>query len=134
MIKIGEHITLDFFGVKKDYQPSFYEKIIYTIAKAAKVEILNVSSHKFEPQGYTGFYLLAESHLSFHTWPEKGIISIDLYTCGDIDKAFNATQYIITIFNRICYFDFNMIYISTFIIKLSSEIDLNDIRRISTCN
>ena len=51
MIKVGEHITLDFLGVKNEYSSSFYEKIIYKIAKAAKVEILNVSSHKFEPQG-----------------------------------------------------------------------------------
>ena len=53
MIKVGEHITLDFLGVKKDYTPEFYEKVIYKIAKAAKVEILNVASHKFEPQGFT---------------------------------------------------------------------------------
>ena len=65
MIKVGEHITLDFLGVKKDYSPSFYEKIIYKIAKAAKVEILNVSSHKFEPQGFTLVALLSESHFSF---------------------------------------------------------------------
>jgi spermidine synthase len=52
MIKVGEHITLDFLGVKKDYSPEFYEKVIYKIAKAAKVEILNVASHKFEPQGF----------------------------------------------------------------------------------
>ena len=48
MIKVGEHITIDFLGVKKDYSPEFYEKVIYKIAKAAKVEILNVASHKFE--------------------------------------------------------------------------------------
>ena len=43
---------------------SFYEKIIYKIAKAAKVEILNVSTHKFEPQGFTlssSYYLKATS-------------------------------------------------------------------------
>ena len=51
MIKVGEHITIDFLGVKKDYSPEFYEKVIYKIAKAAKVEILNVASHRFEPQG-----------------------------------------------------------------------------------
>ena len=45
MIKVGEHITIDFLGVKKDYSPEFYEKVIYKIAKAAKVEILNVASH-----------------------------------------------------------------------------------------
>ena len=62
MIKVGEHITIDFLGVKKDYSPEFYEKVIYKIAKAAKVEILNVSQHKFKPQGFTLVALLAESH------------------------------------------------------------------------
>ena len=85
MIKVGEHITLDFLGVKKVYSPSFYEKVIYKIAKAAKVEILNVSSHKFEPQGFTLVALLAESHFSFHTFPEKEIISFDFFTCGKIN-------------------------------------------------
>ena len=65
MVKFGEHITIDFLGVKKDYTPEFYEKIIYTIAKAAKVEILNVVSHRFQPQGFTLVALLAESHFSF---------------------------------------------------------------------
>jgi len=82
MIKVGEHITIDFLGVKKDYSPEFYEKVIYKIAKAAKVEILNVASHRFKPQGFTLIALLAESHMSFHTFPEKGIISYDFFTCG----------------------------------------------------
>ena len=84
MIKVGEHIILDFLGVKKDYAPSFYEKIIYKIAKAAKVEILNVSTHKFEPQGFTLVALLSESHFSFHTFPERGVISFDFFTCGKV--------------------------------------------------
>ena len=84
MVKVGEHITLDFLGLKKDYPPSFYEKIIYKIAKAAKVEILNVSSHKFEPQGFTLVALLSESHFSFHTFPERGVISFDFFTCGKV--------------------------------------------------
>ena len=66
MTKVGEHITLDFIGVKKDYSQRFYEKIIYKIAKLAKVEILGINSHKFEPQGFTTVALLAESHMSFH--------------------------------------------------------------------
>ena len=63
---------------------SFYEKVIYKIAKAAKVEILNVSSHKFEPQGFTLVALLSESHFSFHTFPERGVISFDFFTCGKV--------------------------------------------------
>jgi len=84
MIKVGEHITLDFLGVKKDYSPFFFEKVIYKIAKAAKVEILNVNTHKFEPQGFTLVALLSESHFSFHTFPERGVISFDFFTCGKV--------------------------------------------------
>ena len=84
MIKVGEHITLDFLGVKKEYSKTFYEKIIYKIAKAAKVEILNVSGHEFQPQGFTLVALLSESHFSFHTFPERGVISFDFFTCGKV--------------------------------------------------
>ena len=84
MTKVGEHVTLDFIGVKKDYSQKFYEKIIYKIAKLAKVEILGINSHKFEPQGFTTVALLAESHMSFNTFPEKGIVSFDFFTCGKV--------------------------------------------------
>ena len=84
MKKVGEHITIDFLGVKQDYSPKFYNKIIYKIAKKAKVEILNVSEHVFKPQGFTLVALLAESHMSFHTFPEKGIISFDFFTCAKV--------------------------------------------------
>ena len=84
MIKVGEHITLDFLGVKKDYSPDFYEKIFYKISKKAKVELLKISSHNFEPQGFTSVALLSESHMSFHTFPERGVVSFDFFTCGKI--------------------------------------------------
>jgi len=82
MIKVGEHLTLDFLGTTKEYSSNFYEKLIYKISKAAKVEVINISQHKFEPQGFTLIALLAESHMSFHTFPEKNVISFDFFTCG----------------------------------------------------
>ena len=87
MTKVGEHITLDIIGTTKEYDPSVYEKVIHEIAKAAKVTILNISKYKFEPQGFTILALLAESHISFHTFPEKGIISFDFFTCGKIKPS-----------------------------------------------
>ena len=39
--------------------------------------------HQFEPQGLTGIVLLAESHISIHTWPERGEAAIDVFTCGE---------------------------------------------------
>ena len=74
-------------GVKKDYTPYFYNKVIYKIAKNAKIEVLNISEKIFKPQGYTCLALLAESHMSFHTFPEKGIISFDFFTCGKISPT-----------------------------------------------
>ena len=40
-------------------------------------------THSFKPQGVTGLALLAESHISIHTWPEIGYAAIDVFTCGD---------------------------------------------------
>ena len=87
MTKVGEHITLDIIGTTKEYDPSVYEKVIHDIAKAAEVTILNISKYKFEPQGFTILALLAESHISFHTFPEKGIISFDFFTCGKVSPS-----------------------------------------------
>jgi len=85
MTKVGEHITLDIIGTTKEYEPKFFEKLVYKIAKKAKVTVLNISKYKFEPQGFTLVALLAESHISFHTFPEKGIISFDFFTCGKVN-------------------------------------------------
>ena len=87
MTKVGEHITLDIIGATKEYNPSIFEKVIVEIAKAADVKILNISKYKFEPQGFTIIALLAESHISFHTFPEKEMISFDFFTCGKINPS-----------------------------------------------
>lgn len=47
--------------------------------------ILHKFHHKFSPQGVTIFYALAESHISAHTFPERGSASLDCYTCGSMD-------------------------------------------------
>ena len=87
MTKVGEHITLDIIGTKKEYDPSFYEKLVYKIAKKAKVTVLEISRYKFKPQGFTLVALLAESHISFHTFPENGIISFDFFTFGKVSPS-----------------------------------------------
>ena len=65
MEKVGEHITLDIIGTKKEYTPEFYEKLVYKIAKAAKVTVLKISKYKFEPQGFTLVALLLKATLVF---------------------------------------------------------------------
>ena len=107
--KVGEHITLDILGTNKEYDPAFYEKLVYKIAKIAKVTVLEITKYKFEPQGFTLVALLAESHISFHTFPEKGIISFDFFTCAKVSplvaldvikEEIDHTNIIIKKFNR----------------------------------
>ena len=87
MKKVGEHVTIDFLGVKKEYSPDFYNKVYIKLQKKQKLKYLNISEKIFKPQGYTCLALLAESHMSFHTFPERGIISFDFFTCGKISPT-----------------------------------------------
>ena len=56
---------------------------LYMASKECNSTLLAMHSHKFEPQGVTGIVMLAESHISIHTWPEKGMAVCDIFTCGD---------------------------------------------------
>ena len=61
------------------------EKIEILMRKSAQVAnatVLNAIFQQFQPQGITGILVLAESHLSIHTWPQKAYASVDFYTCG----------------------------------------------------
>lgn len=52
------------------------------------VTVLNVATHKFVPQGCTAIVMIAESHLSIHTWPEFGYAAVDVFTCnGEIPET-----------------------------------------------
>jgi S-adenosylmethionine decarboxylase len=58
----------------------------------AGATLLNLITHRFEPQGVTGLALLAESHISIHTWPESGYAAVDVFTCGDHTMPERACQ------------------------------------------
>ncbi len=74
---------------------SFLRCALNNAAKLANAKILNLMSHKFDPQGVTAIALLAESHLSIHTWPESGYSAVDIFTCGQNMKPDLACQYLI---------------------------------------
>ena len=62
---------------------AFIRTTITSSAKIAGATLLNLVTHSFKPQGVTGLALLAESHISIHTWPEIGYAAIDVFTCGE---------------------------------------------------
>ena len=60
----------------------------------ANSELIDINFHKFEPQGVTGLALLADSHISIHTWPEKGLAICDIFTCGVDSTPELAVEYL----------------------------------------
>ena len=94
---LGLHILADLYGVDAD-RIDRVEDIRDLLESAVKVaNLTKISSHyyQFQPHGATGVVLLAESHISIHTWPEHGLATVDVYTCGDPTKAYRAMDYII---------------------------------------
>lgn len=64
-------------------------------AKRTKATIVEVAFHEFNPFGISGMVVIAESHLSIHTWPEYGYAAVDIFTCGDLIKPEEAAAYLI---------------------------------------
>ena len=67
---------------------------LHVAAASAKSELLNISAHKFDPQGVTGLAMLADSHISIHTWPEKNLAMCDIFTCGVDAAPMEAVEYL----------------------------------------
>lgn len=89
---LGKHIILELFtkDVDKLDDASFIKQMLIKAAEEAETAVLNYADYKFKPQGLTAVVLLAESHISVHTWPEYGYVAVDIYTCGGIpEKAMN---------------------------------------------
>ena len=61
--------------------------VVLAATRDSGATVLADHFHQFEPQGITGVVLLAESHLSIHTWPEEGLITVDIFTCGAMDAT-----------------------------------------------
>ena len=86
---MGEHYLLDLYQCDADKldDEQLIKKLLHDAAYCAGMTILDTITHKFYPQGVTGIVMLAESHISIHTWPEDRKAAVDVYTCGDCDSA-----------------------------------------------
>ena len=93
----GNHILLELYGCNREkLNDELYLRCqLNSAAKLAEASVLNIVSNKFEPCGVTAIALLAESHLSIHTWPESQYSAIDIFTCGRNMKPKLASQFLI---------------------------------------
>ena len=97
MYALGAHLLVEL----KDCNPAILRSLeevrdaMVSAAKEAKATIVDISFHEFSPFGISGMVVIAESHLSIHTWPEYGYAAVDIFTCGDVIKPEVAAAYLI---------------------------------------
>jgi S-adenosylmethionine decarboxylase len=90
-----KHILFTLKGCPFDLldDEEFIRMVLFKASKECNSTLLDLTVHKFEPQGVTGIAMLAESHLSIHTWPENGMAVCDVFTCGDSTEPEKAVEY-----------------------------------------
>ncbi|MDX9715213.1 MAG: adenosylmethionine decarboxylase [Dissulfurispiraceae bacterium] len=101
MYALGTHLLVELRDCNPDILKDLtkVKEALVSAAKEAKATIIDVSFHEFNPFGISGMVVIAESHLSIHTWPEYGFAAVDIFTCGDLIKPEVAANYLIGIFN-----------------------------------
>jgi len=82
---VGKHLTVDMYGCRFENLNNleFIKNAMIAAINEANMTLLDFTSYQFEPQGLTAIALLAESHMSMHTYPELGYAAVDIFTCGD---------------------------------------------------
>ncbi|MGD1849569.1 MAG: adenosylmethionine decarboxylase [Cyanophyceae cyanobacterium] len=98
---MASHWLVDCYGCQGDrlHNAHRLEQLLITAADRGSLSVLRSQSHQFHPHGATVLLLLSESHLSLHTWPEKGYAALDLFTCGDRSNPAAAYQ---TVLDFLC--------------------------------
>jgi S-adenosylmethionine decarboxylase len=79
----GAHLIVDLYDAERLDDIDHIEKALRDCVDAAGATLLHIHLHHFEPNGgVSGVAVLAESHISIHTWPENGYAELDVFMCG----------------------------------------------------
>ena len=97
MNALGKHLLLELKDCDKEVlnDLSFIRDTLLSAASEAGATVLGESFHQFSPQGVSGVVVIAESHLSIHTWPEYGYAAADIFTCGNSVQLEKAAEILI---------------------------------------
>jgi S-adenosylmethionine decarboxylase proenzyme len=89
MVTRGTHLLIECLGCDRTVldDAEALSRALRAAADAMDATVVGAMFHRFAPQGVTGVLLLSESHISVHTWPERGYAALDLFTCGTGDPA-----------------------------------------------
>ena len=79
------HLIIDLHGAKGLNDIDLIERTLRRCVDAARATLLHIHLHHFQPTGVSGVAVLAESHISIHTWPDAGYAALDVFMCGKAD-------------------------------------------------
>lgn len=82
---LGNHLLVELYkcDVLLLNDPEKIESFMKEAAEASGATIVSVHTNLFNPHGISGVVIIAESHITIHTWPEYGYAAVDAFTCGD---------------------------------------------------
>jgi S-adenosylmethionine decarboxylase proenzyme len=87
-VGVGRHVICEFWGASNLQEAEHTERALQHAVDAGGATLIKTVVHQFSPHGVTAVAVLAESHLSIHTWPEMGYAAVDYFTCGShVDTA-----------------------------------------------
>ncbi|MBN1161992.1 MAG: S-adenosylmethionine decarboxylase proenzyme [Dehalococcoidales bacterium] len=97
MNALGRHILVELYDCERSAlnDLDLIREVTVKAAIDCGAEVLGESFHRFSPQGVSGVVVIAESHISIHTWPEHGYAAADVFTCGIAVKPEIAARVII---------------------------------------
>jgi S-adenosylmethionine decarboxylase len=78
----GVHLIIDLHGASGLDDIDHIETTLRRCVDAARATLLHIHLHHFQPNGVSGVAVLAESHISIHTWPDAGYAALDVFMCG----------------------------------------------------
>jgi S-adenosylmethionine decarboxylase len=81
----GVHLIIDLFEARHLDDVGHIEATLRRCVEASRATLLHLHVHRFQPNGVSGVAVLAESHISIHTWPYSGYAAVDVFMCGDAD-------------------------------------------------
>jgi spermidine synthase len=100
MKALGQHLILELYGCSAETLSSVagVQDAMIKGATAAGATIIDSIFHHFKPYGVSGVVVIAESHFAIHTWPEHNFASVDLFTCGETTKPWEAFKVVKRLF------------------------------------
>jgi S-adenosylmethionine decarboxylase len=87
----GKHWLVEFYSARQLSDLQAIRRALRSAVAVSGATLLKLQLHHFGPgRGVTGVALLAESHISIHTWPERGYAAVDIFMCGPTSSPHKA--------------------------------------------